>query len=194
MIVTEADLRELWRDGRNALPAFEAGTRFSPAALDFLKDHQLTPVFADPGPAAHPPSSLQLPASNLPPFLARLDTLHALTGLVAAEARRARLPELAAHLDTLAAYAAALHAAAEHGSAAPSLVWSSALARAASPVRPGPHDHAIAHWLNYLRATAREAALSAPETAQAGVRRLASAVEDLQQLWHSGQLAWKAGG
>jgi ethanolamine utilization cobalamin adenosyltransferase len=51
MIVTESELRELWRSGRQALPAFPPGTRFSQAAQDFLKTHQLEIRFEDPAAA-----------------------------------------------------------------------------------------------------------------------------------------------
>ena len=195
MVITESELRELWRDGRHPLPTFPPGTRFSPAAQDFLKDHDLTPVFGLPASTAngspsptnpHPPaSSLQSPAS----FLARLDTLQALTGLVAAEARRAHLPELAAHLDTLSAYAAELRAATANGRPAPTLRWGSGVT--AAPARPGPHDHPVAHWLNYLRASTQEAALAAPEAVAPGLRALAAAADDLLAGFLSGQLAWK---
>jgi len=47
MVITEIELRELWRDGRYALPTFPPGTRFSPSAQDFLKDHALTVRFAE---------------------------------------------------------------------------------------------------------------------------------------------------
>ena len=40
-VITEAELRELWRDGRGVLPPFAPGTRFSAAAQDFLKTHGL---------------------------------------------------------------------------------------------------------------------------------------------------------
>ena len=59
MILTESELRELWRDGRHPLPAFPAGTRFSPSAHDFIKDHQLEIRFAEPAPI--PLSAPQLP-------------------------------------------------------------------------------------------------------------------------------------
>ncbi|HPH98519.1 MAG TPA: hypothetical protein PKW33_21060 [Anaerolineaceae bacterium] len=57
-MITEAELRELWQNGRGIIPSFPPGTRFSPSARDFLRDHQLTPVFeagaALPGPASAP--------------------------------------------------------------------------------------------------------------------------------------------
>jgi len=48
MVITESELRELWRDGKNTLPTFPPDTRFSPAAQDFLKDHQLEVQFSNP--------------------------------------------------------------------------------------------------------------------------------------------------
>ena len=37
MLITEAELREYWQNGRGQIPAFPAGTRFTPSAQDFLK-------------------------------------------------------------------------------------------------------------------------------------------------------------
>jgi hypothetical protein len=36
MIFTEEELRQAWRNGSGELPEFPPGTRFTPAALDFL--------------------------------------------------------------------------------------------------------------------------------------------------------------
>lgn len=36
MIITEAELREAWKNGRGSLPQFPHGTRFTPAARDFI--------------------------------------------------------------------------------------------------------------------------------------------------------------
>ena len=36
MVITEAELREAWRDGRGSLPAIPPDARLSPAARDFL--------------------------------------------------------------------------------------------------------------------------------------------------------------
>ncbi len=38
--ITEAELREKWKNGETRLD-FPAGTRFSPSALDFIKQWQL---------------------------------------------------------------------------------------------------------------------------------------------------------
>ncbi len=40
-VITEVELRELWQNGRGQLPPFAPGTRFSAAANDFLKAHNL---------------------------------------------------------------------------------------------------------------------------------------------------------
>jgi hypothetical protein len=37
MVITEEELRQAWQNGRGRIPAFPPGTRFTPAALDFLK-------------------------------------------------------------------------------------------------------------------------------------------------------------
>jgi len=37
MVITEEELRQAWQNGRGQIPAFPPGTRFTPAALDFLR-------------------------------------------------------------------------------------------------------------------------------------------------------------
>ncbi len=64
MVITESELRELWRNGKGDLPAFPAGTRFTPSAQDFLKDHNLEIRFEnDPSQS----SNFQLQTSNFKP-------------------------------------------------------------------------------------------------------------------------------
>lgn len=46
-VITEAELREVWRNGQGTLPSFPAGVRFSASAQDFLKSHGLTATNAD---------------------------------------------------------------------------------------------------------------------------------------------------
>lgn len=98
-IFTESELRELWQNGRGRLPAFAPGTRFSAAAQDFLKTHQLdveiaeaTPHLSSPAarpewdkPGAFPvvlsgpaPVCLECgqPLSRKPEHLTQLDTGH----------------------------------------------------------------------------------------------------------------------
>src|SRR4051812_42797755 len=112
MVITETELRELWRDGRQALPAFPPGTRFSPSAQDFFKDHHLEIRFAETPTAARAASPLPITNNQLP---LALDSLHALVMLTAAEARRCQLPALARHLDALALYALDLRTAHQQG-------------------------------------------------------------------------------
>ena len=58
MVITESELRELWRDGKHRLPPFPPGTRFTPAAHDFLKDHHLEIRFeSSSSPISQSPSS-----------------------------------------------------------------------------------------------------------------------------------------
>lgn len=45
-VITEAELREMWRNGQGTLPSFPAGVRFSASAQDFLKSHALTATIA----------------------------------------------------------------------------------------------------------------------------------------------------
>lgn len=260
MVITESELRELWRDGKHPLPSFPAGTRFTPAAHDFLRAHQLeiryeaagvrqTPAAPAPlasptvptwdKPAAfpvvltgalpvcnvcgqavkHKPDHLtQLDAHSFAPkthprikVRGQLDTLNALLMLVAAEARRFQLPRLAAGLDTLAAYAREIQAAEYHARPVQALSvlghsedqihqishWPEKLAGVAH-LTPGPHDHAIMHWLNYARAATREVEISvleaypAPERADLAraVNRLSSAVYVLAVWFQAGRLSW----
>jgi len=37
MVITEEELRQAWQNGRGQIPSFPPGTRFTPAALDFLR-------------------------------------------------------------------------------------------------------------------------------------------------------------
>ncbi len=227
MVMTESELREMWRDGRHALPPFPPGTRFSPAAQDFLKDHKLEIRFAADaaGQASAPPAAAGAPPTApaatsspvadrqvLTAFIeSRLDSLHALTRLVAAEARRYHLPELATHLDALAAYCGALPADAGPRPAAPLRLAGRSedeiQAIAAAPERhlglsyvaPGPDDHAILHWLNFLRAQTGEAEAMALQSAgpgpglARGLHHLGSAVYYLELLFKAGRLTWKSG-
>lgn len=46
-VFTESELREMWQNGRGQLPPFPPGTRFSPAAQDFLASQALEVHFED---------------------------------------------------------------------------------------------------------------------------------------------------
>jgi len=198
MVVTEIELRELWRDGRQPLPAFLPGTRFSPAAQDFIKDHQLEIHFATPVVSAAPAPQLpitnyQLPSSSdqLP---AALDTLAALTGLVAAESRRYQLTTLAARLDALATYCQQLQAIGPAAPPAPATQLP--VTTYQLPFSPGPTDHAILHWLNFLRASARQAAALAAAAGNAplgaALEQVSASAADLGRRVQGGELGWNS--
>ena len=53
MIFTEEELRQAWRNGSGVLPEFQPGTRFTPAALDFL-----SALGRRPGQTGKPPEGL----------------------------------------------------------------------------------------------------------------------------------------
>ena len=61
-VITESELREMWREGKNPLPPFPAGTNFTPSALDFLKSHNLQPRFGTDEPP--PPATASSPAGQ----------------------------------------------------------------------------------------------------------------------------------
>ena len=266
MVITESELRELWQNGRSTLPPFPPGTRFSPAAQDFIKAHRLdirieqSPIsnFQPPTSSLQPPAwdhpgvfpvvltgpvpvcaicgqplerkpdhMTQLDAGHFAPkthprikFRGQLDSLHATVMLAAAEARRYQLPRLAEGLDTLAAYCREIQSAEYNGRSVQPLTvmgksedeihqishWSDR--HLGIPhLTPGPSDHAILHWLNLARATAREIEITALEiygpkahthddTSALGstphaLNRLSSAVYVLELLFKRGDLGWK---
>jgi len=149
-------------------------------------------------------------------FRGKMDSVQGLMQLVAARARSWQLPELAEHLDTLAAYCREIVSAEYNGrDAAPIAVagLDEAALREATHhpqkalgiphLTPGPDDHEILHWLNYLRAQVREAELDAldafapppmyeptrPDLIRA-LNRLSSAVYYLELLFKAGKLSW----
>jgi ethanolamine utilization cobalamin adenosyltransferase len=250
-VITESELREMWRDGKNPLPAFPPGTGFSPAAQDFLKAHQLEIVFAGdaapaPGGAAewdkpaafpvalsgpapvcaecgqpvrHKPGHLtQVDAGTFAPkthprikLRGRLDSLHALTMLLAAQARQEHLSALAGSLDTLAAYGREIQSAEYNGRPVAALQLAGKSADEIHAIShhpeqylgiphlvPGPDDLEILHALNYLRATAREVEIAAleayPPPARAdlaeALNRFSSAVYYLELLLRAGAIRW----
>lgn len=267
MYVTEAELRELWRDGKASLPTFPAGTRFSPSAHDFLKAHNLEIHFDSAPTADLPPLTSQLPpptwdrpgafpvvltgstpvcavcGSPLPhkpghmtqidpghyapktsPRLrlrGRLDSLHAAFLIAIAHGRRFQQPDLAAHLSTLAAYCREITSAEYHTRPVAPLQlaghdedliheishWPDKHLGLAHIV-PGPDDHDILLWLNFVRTLTRETELDAldafagPEPGATSLRpdlahalnRLSSAVYYLELLFKAGKLTWKLPG
>ena len=54
MVITEEELRQAWQNGRGQIPSYPPGTRFTPAALDFLKNRAPALLQACAAPAAAP--------------------------------------------------------------------------------------------------------------------------------------------
>ncbi|HEY3415548.1 MAG TPA: hypothetical protein VGM23_01575 [Armatimonadota bacterium] len=256
-IITESELREMWRDGKNPLPAFPPGTSFTPAALDFLRAHALDIQSVAP-PAPQSPGSTQetapaawdkpgefpvvlsgplpvcdecgqpiqhklehmtqLDAGHFAPkthprikLRGRLDSLHALVMLIAAEARQQNLTVLARALDTLAAFCREIQSAEYHGRAVSPLQVAGKTAEEIHAIShhpeqylgiphivPGPGDLKILHWLNFLRTSAREVEIAVleayppPERADLAeaANRLSSAVYYLELLLRAGKITW----
>jgi hypothetical protein len=181
MVLTEADLRAFWQNGQRALPSFPPGTRLTPSAQDFLKDHDLTLTYAEPAPV---PVSSEIPAV----LRARLEAWQALAALVAAQARHHHLPSLAVRLDDLASVGLTPYSVLK-------LPTPGEAVRAAVPA-PG---HVILYWLRLLQAEARSVAALAQEGPVAHpplADRLEVLVSEIQSLEHrflSGELAWSVG-
>lgn len=139
----------------------------------------------------------------------QVDVLHALVMLVAAEARERSLPRLAGALDSLAAYCREIQSAEYNDRPVAPLVL---LGKTAEEIHvishhpdrtlgiahivPGPQDPPLLHWLNTLRATARQVEITGlqvyppparPDLVEA-LNRLSSAVYFLELLWRSGGL------
>ncbi|HVN56008.1 MAG TPA: hypothetical protein VMT46_16865 [Anaerolineaceae bacterium] len=211
MVITESELREMWRDGKNALPPFQPGTSFTPAAQDFLKAHHQEIRFE------RPEHMTRLDAGHFVPktdprirLRGRLDALHALVMLVAAQARRG-LPRLAALLDALADYCREIQSAEYHGRPVSPLELDGKSAEeiheishhpertlGIAHIGPGPDDLPILHWLNYLRASARDGEIVALEAypppgredLSTALNRLSSAVYYLELLYRAGMIRW----
>jgi len=171
-----------------------------------------------------PEHMTQLDATHFAPkniprirFRGKMDSVQGLMQLIAARARSWRLADLAGHLDTLAAYCREI-VSAEYNDREVAPIEVAGLDEAAlreathhpqkvlgiPHLTPGPDDHEILHWLNYLRAQVREAELDAldafapspmyeptrPDLIRA-LNRLSSAVYYLELLYKAGQFDWR---
>ena len=83
MVITEEELRQAWQIGRGRIPAFPPGTRFTPAALDFLKLCQPAVALAASAPAPAAPAAAQ-PSRELqaPPGRRLIFTAEEVPGLL----------------------------------------------------------------------------------------------------------------
>lgn len=61
MVITEEELRQAWQNGRGRIPAFPPGTRFTPAAADFLR--AVSPSTASPSGDPAAPQAGAAPAA-----------------------------------------------------------------------------------------------------------------------------------
>ena len=217
-IITEAELRDrIRRPKRGMKVAVQSGTRFSPAARDFIAQWELE-IIEEPMPAIVPATAAQQRAHDPDDlsrarFHAKMDSVQGLIQLVAARARAWRLPEMAQQLDALAASARAIIIAEEAGQGvnpAGMMGLDEVALRDAiqhlhrtlglSHFSPAPDDHEILHWLHYLRAQIREATLDARDafvqpTARTDLIRalehLSSAVYHLELMFKTGELRWR---
>lgn len=223
IVITEAELREMWQDGRGVIPPMPAGVRFTPSARDFIKQWGITVTFTEitadnrPQTAEQSGKNSSLAASLT--FRGKMDTLHAQFLLAAAQARRFNLPDLTNHLSALAAYCREITGAEyDEREVAPLQLagLTEAEIREASHwpdrilgiahVTPGFNDHELLLQLNLLRCQARETELVAASafTGSDGrparpdlilaLNRLSSAVYYLILLLKAGKLAWKMPG
>ena len=150
-------------------------------------------------------------------FRGRVDSLHALVMLTASRARVFDLQELAQHLDTLAAFCREIMSAEYNARNAAALTLLGKNEEELHDIShwpdknlgiphlvPGPHDHEILHWLNFLRTQSREVeivalqAFSSVEGEISGtgsslvraLNRLSSAVYVLELYFQAGKLTW----
>jgi hypothetical protein len=115
--------------------------------------------------------------------------------LTAAEARRYQLPALARRLDALAGYCLELRTAERLGRD-PAPLATPVPSGSTQEFAPGPTDHAIVHWLNLLRASARQAAVQASSAGgaklAAGLEQLSATAADLGRRVQTGELGWNS--
>lgn len=224
IVITEAELREMWQDGRGVIPPMPADVRFTPSARDFLKQWGITVTFTEMTVDDRPQTAEQGGKNSslaTPRFVFRgkMDTLHAQFLLAAAQARRFNLPDLMNHLSALAAYCREITSAGyDEREVAPLQLaglteaeiqeashWPDRILDIAH-VTPGFDDHELLLQLNLLRCQVRETELAAASafTGSDGqstrldlilaLNRLSSAVYYLILLLKAGKLAWKMPG
>jgi len=85
MVITEEELRHAWQNGRGTIPAFPPGTRFTPAAQDFLRTREpgVLQACAAPAPAPVPSERRVLQA---PPGQRMIYTAADVAGLLSGSA------------------------------------------------------------------------------------------------------------
>ena len=201
MVVTEGELREIWRDGENPFPTFPPGTRFTPAAQDFIKAHNIQVRFeAAPNfTTANIPFGLEGKEHTM--LHGRLGTLYALVLLVAAEARRYQLPRMATSLNTLAEHCREIQTASQNDYPIPSHKRITEQETTNITIS-GADDHIILYWLKYLQAVTAEIIAAALEVYPPSeksdlfqaLNQLSNDIFQLELLFKAGTIGWGING
>ncbi len=213
-VITEAELREMWQNGRGTISPLPRDVRFTPAAKDFINQWSINITFED---EIAPPAVVSSPMPSL--FRGKMDTLHAQVLLAIAQARRYNFPQLAAHLETLATHCQEIAAAEIHKQTVSPLSMGGKTAAEIHDVVHHPQKHlgiehivhtANAHemllMLNLLHAQSREAELTAvhtftdangqptrPDLIQA-LNGFSDTIYYLELLFVAGKFPWQAPG
>jgi len=188
-IVTEAEIRQRIRRPRYGLVlTFPPGTRFSPAAQDFLREWRIAVRFVEESAGEEGTQS-----SPEPPAQARrrIESLAADFRLVAGRARAVRLTALSDELIRVAEYVEKI--AGGKAATPPKM----AASRSNRPVHaPSTDDPEVLGWLQWLRAAVRETQTSCGVEVALSVRlsNVEQAIEQIEQRFRSGELAWQFAG
>jgi len=189
-IVTEAELRQQLRQPQHGLVlTFPPGTRFSPAAQDFLREWRVAVRFVEEPASSDGASS----GADPPAKRARRQTeaLAADFRLVAGRAKAIRLTALSNELLRIAEYVEKI---AQGGVATPPKPATSPSNRPAHA--PSTDDPEVLGWLGWLRAEVRRTQTSCGVEVALSVRlnNVEQAVEQIEQRFRSGELAWQLAG
>lgn len=189
-IVTESELRQRVRRPRHGLVlTFPPGTRFSPAAQDFLREWRVAVRFVEEPAAGDGASSGATPPAKR--ARRHLEALAADFRLVAGRAQAIRLTALCDELLHVAEYVEKIG----RGDVAtqPKMV-SSASNRPAHA--PSTDDPEVLGWLQWLRAAVRQTQASCGVEVTLSVRlnNVEQAVEQIERRFRSGELAWQLTG
>ena len=201
MVVTEGELREIWRDGKNPFPAFPPGTRFTPAAQDFIKAHNIQVRFEVASNSISVNTPFVLEGKEHTKLDSRLGSLYALMLLVAAEARKYQLPRMATALNTLAEHCQVIQLASKNDNPIPSLKLITEHATSNEAI-PGADNHIIIYWLNYLRAKIAETIPYALEVYPSSEKldlilnldQISNDIYQLELLFKAGTIGWGING
>jgi hypothetical protein len=201
MVVTEGELREIWRDGKNPFPIFLPGTRFTPAAQDFIKAHNIQVRFE----AAPNFTSVNIPfgfeGKEHTKLHGRLGTLYALMLLVAAESRRYQLPRMATSLNMLAEHCREIQSASQNDYPIPSHKRITEQETTNNTIS-GADDHIILYWLKYLQAVTAEIIAAGLEVYPPSeksdlfqaLNQLSNDIFQLELLFKAGTIGWGING